>query len=312
MTDFFIEEYEELTAKYSQYIAISNQIYTLKSTDVDSLYESLENYIKQKDVDAAVFIDMMYDAYERNMNNREAYCLLYQKFIQNFNLTGNDPPFLQPNTTDDELIKMFLSDDVESLGIYIIQNHISDLDDLLQLAAYCGSLKCFRYLTSNGAQITRLCSDLSFAGRNNDIIKECVSAVKPTAQTLEDAVWSHCIDYAINLKIQYKYKCFNYHYNLEFFLYTFVLFKHAKRTEISMPDAAKFGIPSLIEYLHDKGHIIQKDFYGQNALNMAARHNLILTMRKIIELGEDINSKDNAGNTALHYTIRENANEGAL
>ncbi|EAY19870.1 hypothetical protein TVAG_129780 [Trichomonas vaginalis G3] len=85
---------------------------------------------------------------------------------------------------------------------------------LLELCCYYGSVDCFKLLiTKFHSEITQTCLQLSFLGRNADIMSECLKHQKPKRECMIYAIASHNIDFVtflmneFNININLNYCC---------------------------------------------------------------------------------------------------------
>ncbi|EAY14911.1 hypothetical protein TVAG_380210 [Trichomonas vaginalis G3] len=97
---------------------------------------------------------------------------------------------------------------------------------LLELCCYHGAVDCFKFLrTKFNSERTETCLNLSFLGRNKEIMSECLKHKKPNEWCMEYAIISHNIDFVTFLMNEYNieielYYCRKYN-NLESFLVYF-------------------------------------------------------------------------------------------
>ncbi|EAY05157.1 ankyrin repeat protein, putative [Trichomonas vaginalis G3] len=182
---------------------------------------------------------------------------------------------------------------------------------LLELCCYHGAIDCFKLLRSKfRSEITQMCLKLSFLGRNQEIMSECLKYQKPDEECMEYAIISHNIDfvtylmYEYNLEIDIYYLSFCGQYcNLESFL---------AYINISFHFSVKFNIPSLCAYFLSNGANINVKFFdGKTILHIAAKYNCKETAELFISHGININEKDDAGRTALHIAAESNNKETA-
>ncbi|EAY01926.1 ankyrin repeat protein, putative [Trichomonas vaginalis G3] len=182
---------------------------------------------------------------------------------------------------------------------------------LLELCCYYGSIDCFKILiTKNEAKISQECLQLSFLGRNAEIMNECLKYQKPNKECMKNAIISHNIDFVTFLMNQYNINI-NLDYcgefkNLESFL---VYFDQTHDFYKCFVYSAMFDTPSLSEFFLSLGpNINAKYTIGQTALHIAVSKNSKKTVEFLISHGANINEIDNSGQTALHIAER-NQNE---
>ncbi|EAY03161.1 hypothetical protein TVAG_345350 [Trichomonas vaginalis G3] len=83
---------------------------------------------------------------------------------------------------------------------------------LLELCCYHGAVDCFKFLrTKLDSEITQECLELSFLGRNPEIMSECLKYKEPYGQCMRYAIISHNIDFVTFFMNEY-----NLEINLEF------------------------------------------------------------------------------------------------
>ncbi|EAY17540.1 hypothetical protein TVAG_453680 [Trichomonas vaginalis G3] len=188
---------------------------------------------------------------------------------------------------------------------------------LLELCCYHGAVDCFKLLrTKFNSEITYKCLKLSFLGRNQEILSECLKYQKPDyycMECMEYAIISHNIDFVTFLMNEYSIPidlegCGRYN-NLESFL---VYFDRTNDFNECFNFSTMFNIPSLCEYFLSNGaNINEKDINGLTALHFAARYNSNETAELLISHGININEKDKDGKTALHNSAENNSKETA-
>ncbi|EAY09143.1 hypothetical protein TVAG_363580 [Trichomonas vaginalis G3] len=185
---------------------------------------------------------------------------------------------------------------------------------LLELCCYHGAVDCFKLLrTKFDSKITKTCLELSFLGRNKEIMSECLKYQEPDEECMFYAIISHSLDFVTflineyNLEINLNY-CGEYK-NLESFL---VYFDQTNDSCKCFINSAIFNIPSLCEYFLSNGaNIEDKDENGYTALQYAADYNSKEIVEVLILHGANVNEKDEDGYTALHYAAINNSLETA-
>ncbi|EAX97999.1 hypothetical protein TVAG_114510 [Trichomonas vaginalis G3] len=185
---------------------------------------------------------------------------------------------------------------------------------LLELCCYHGAVDCFKLLrTKFNSEITQMCLKLSFLGRNQEIMSECLKYQKPGYVCMEYAIISHNIDFVTFLMNEYNMEinliyC-GWYKNLESFLVYFDLTNDVNQCFVF---SACFNIPSLWEYFLSLGvNINGKDKFGNTALHLAAIYNSKEIAELLISHGANINEKDKYGQTALHLAAQNNSKETA-
>ncbi|EAY00071.1 hypothetical protein TVAG_196310 [Trichomonas vaginalis G3] len=126
---------------------------------------------------------------------------------------------------------------------------------LLELCCYHGAVDCFKLLrTKFSSEITKICLDLSFLGRNKEIMGECLKYQKPDEECMRYAIISHNIDFVTFLMNEYNieieiFYCGIYN-NLESFL---VYFDQTNDIKGVFVYSVMLNIPSLCEYFLSHG-----------------------------------------------------------
>ncbi|EAX88255.1 hypothetical protein TVAG_374210 [Trichomonas vaginalis G3] len=182
---------------------------------------------------------------------------------------------------------------------------------LLELCCYHGAVDCFKLLrTKFNSEITEICLKLSFLGRNQEIMSECLKYQKPDSYCMDYAIISHNIDFVTflmneyNLKIDLEY-CGIYN-NLESFL---VYFDQTNDVNNCFIKSTRFNIPSLWEYFLSHGaNINAKNKDGETALHVAARGKKE-TIEFLLSHGANSSLKDKDGKTALYIAAFGNKKE---
>ncbi|EAX94900.1 hypothetical protein TVAG_382850 [Trichomonas vaginalis G3] len=166
---------------------------------------------------------------------------------------------------------------------------------LLEFCCYHGAVDCFKFLrTKFKSEITQWCLILSFLGRNQEIMSECLKYQKPDYECMEFAIISHNIDFVAFLMNEFElrisiYDCGKYN-NLAAFL---VFFDQTNDINKCFAYSSMFNIPSLCEFFLSCGLSINTCFYdGRTALHCAAYNNSKETAEYLISHGANINQKD--------------------
>ncbi|EAY19948.1 hypothetical protein TVAG_402020 [Trichomonas vaginalis G3] len=184
---------------------------------------------------------------------------------------------------------------------------------LLELCCYHGAVDCFKLLmTKFHSKITQTCLELSFLGRNAEIMSECLKHQKPNDECMKNAIASHNIDFVTFLMNEYNininlYFC-GYNNNIESFL---VYFDQTNDVNKCLIYSTLFNIPPLCKYFLSHGATICKDLFGKTALHIAACCHSKETIEVLISHGANINEKDKNEQTALHYAACNNSKESA-
>ncbi|EAX99914.1 hypothetical protein TVAG_159340 [Trichomonas vaginalis G3] len=165
------------------------------------------------------------------------YGITLYKFKEFKEIKYENPNILSENT----IFRAIMNDDKERFIQFIeseefnkdktLYNHLYPiLPDkglsLLELCCYHGAVDCFKLLrTKFNSQITEICLRLSFLGRNQEILSECLKHQKPDGECMKYAIISHNIDFVTFLMNEHNIKidllaCGQYK-NLESFLVYF-------------------------------------------------------------------------------------------
>lgn len=214
----------------------------------------------------------------------------------------------------DPILSSISNDDVKSLieNANLMNSEIlkDDSKKLILLCSKYGALKCFRFLRSNGAEINKFCLDASINCGNNEILNECLQYQDPNNETLKQVIKGNNLDLFISIyhkiggDVHQIIKLAAEYINLPVFLYGIF-----SATNISITDAVKFGIPLLIEDIISVfPNVNLNDSRTILPLSAAAQKNCAQTALKLIELGADIDMKDNNG-SPLHYAAENNSVE---
>ncbi|EAY01633.1 hypothetical protein TVAG_292660 [Trichomonas vaginalis G3] len=183
---------------------------------------------------------------------------------------------------------------------------------LLELCCYHGAVDCFKLLrTKFNSEITQRCLQLSFLGRNQEIMSECLKYQTPDDDCMKYAIISHNIDFVTFLMNEYKLGidlkiCGNYN-NLDSFL---VYFDQTNDFNKCFAYSAMFSIPSLCEYFVSLGaNANEKNENEETALHYAAKSNNKETADLLISHGAKINEQNEFGDTPFHSAAKSNSNE---
>ncbi|EAY09665.1 hypothetical protein TVAG_060410 [Trichomonas vaginalis G3] len=120
---------------------------------------------------------------------------------------------------ENQKLEFSLFRDFNRLLVFHRENEFS----LLELCCYYGAVDCFKFLrTKFNSEITKRCLKLSFLGRNQEIMSECLKHQKPNYECMEYAIISHNIDFVTFLMNEYiigidPFACKKYN-NLDSFL----------------------------------------------------------------------------------------------
>ncbi|EAY17875.1 hypothetical protein TVAG_011000 [Trichomonas vaginalis G3] len=162
---------------------------------------------------------------------------------------------------------------------------------LLELCCYHGAVDCFKLLRSKfNSEITQTCLELSFLGKNPEIMSECLKYQKPDKECMRYAIISHNIDFVSFLMNEYNLninvKCCGKYKNLDSLL---VYFDQTNDFEQCFYYSVRFNIPSLCEYFLSHGaNINQKDTHRNTALHIAAKNNSKETAELLLSYGANI------------------------
>ncbi|EAX92038.1 hypothetical protein TVAG_141550 [Trichomonas vaginalis G3] len=238
--------YDELMARYKDYITAFDSIYKLNSNEkneISKVYKLIKtNLIETKIIMPDQMINIISEASNNNLrylNGYLAICkLIYDeyhpqnivrisKFFDYFAHKEYGIFFDEKNKYKvkkfeiDRLTKAILNDDQKAL-MHITQSknfnvkqkiknvfeHSSYIEySLLELCCFHGSVNCFNYLTSTyNSKITSHCLAYSFLHDNNEIREECMKAKKPNWGCMMNALVSHHNDYVLLLLKDKEFK----------------------------------------------------------------------------------------------------------
>lgn len=123
--------------------------------------------------------------------------------------------FLEEST----IYRAILNDDIESFISFTERDdfnpnkriktnlypmHWFDLS-YLELCCYHGSVNCFKFFTTKfNYELTNVCLEYSFLGRNPDIMSECLKHLKPTYACMDYSIVAHNIDFVSFLMNEYR------------------------------------------------------------------------------------------------------------
>lgn len=162
-------------------------------------------------------------------------------------------------------------------------------------------MRCFRFLRGNGDLISNDCLAFSFIGKNKDIIQECLIEIGDELKRIDimdTVIQINDEDYLISLHDQYKQ---SWHcttaassLNLKAFLINLCMLNEA---DIAFSCCGFFGISEIIELLHPMSSSKIKS--ASAALIRASCNNCLHSIKKLIELGANIEEFSELGTTAM-------------
>lgn len=203
---------------------------------------------------------------------------------------------------------------------------------LIENCCFCGSVECFKFLRSNGVEITKKCFDYSINGRSQFIINEYLQYFKPDKHTMLEAIKTHNFDIATSFEQMYGVEipidsvCL--YFDVKLFLY---LMSTSTKFDLLLKACFSFKIPdlfddvlslnsnieafnvleallsavhknniSIVTKLFERGaNIDSADYFGATPLMIAVKEHRVEVLAKLIELGANIEAKDKNGETAL-------------
>lgn len=224
----------------------------------------------------------------------------------------------------DTIYRAIMEDDIESFKSFTTRDEFDINQKLesklypksknglsfLELCCYHGSINCFRFLRSEfKSKITPESLQLSFLGKNDDILKECLNTILPTQKCMKYAIISHNVELVYSLVKDYKLNiavedCCKYNNVAAFFLY---LWNQNYPVPIWFAYSVYFNIAGLWEYFVSDGADVNYPYqYGITALHEAVNSNCYKLADYLISHGADVNAKDNYGKTILHVAAFQN------
>jgi ankyrin repeat protein len=179
---------------------------------------------------------------------------------------------------------------------------LSSAPTLLQVSAFFGSSRCFRYLFTMSANYRTVdaagCSILHFASAGGSL--ELLSMLQST-----DLDWAKC-DRAGNSCVHYA-AMFN-HLNIVAWLWATCmldLMVRNKRRMTPLHIAAMNGSGDAVRFLVRNGcGVNDRDANGLTPLHHAASRTDLGTVQALIECGADVTMRDNAGCLAYDWAAR--------
>lgn len=330
---------EDLRLKYSSYIDLSNCIYKLRHDDLSEIMKRIDNVVNDLNVDPFAFIHMISDVTYYRHGYLAEYTELYDLICKKYNLPDSlirshfffeDILYLKygkityakkrcQGKTLDDVIQLYpkdtemyylLHDDVRGFASVWDQKEKEYEDQsYLDYCAQYGSVKCFKFLRSNGFDITPETIGLSFVGQEKEIITECLDHLKkPTKEDMKLAILSHDMDIVIALKEKFGLevdleKC-SIHFNLEAFFYGFESYRK------SFPNCSSFGSLTLVEDFYR--NITHKQRNTVNSLNKnimfyAAGFNYTELVKYLLKLKVEREEFAEDGSTAYSTACENNA-----
>ncbi|EAY17292.1 hypothetical protein TVAG_266550 [Trichomonas vaginalis G3] len=172
---------------------------------------------------------------------------------KNLDLLSNDTIYRAIMNNDTERLIKF----TESGNFYVKNQRIKSKlypfsengYSLLELCCYYGSFDCFKFLrTKFKSEITQRCLNLSYLGRNQAIISECLNNEWPDEESLEYAIISHNINFVTYVMKENNFnidvECCGQYHNIEAFLIYFDLTNDANQCFF---ESTMFDVPHLTE-----------------------------------------------------------------
>ncbi|EAY21075.1 hypothetical protein TVAG_173330 [Trichomonas vaginalis G3] len=233
------------------------------------------------------FIKLMFETnnLDKSNLNEQKYLLLFNLFYLNEHKRGEHEFFSSDENTR-ELLQTF--HEPGSLPYLIITDSIDEFinatstipdfdynqkfhyQSLIDIAARSGSINCFKYLLSDGANVTKETLQNSFAGNNYEIIHILEEKHTPDVYCMNNAIKIHnneLITYLIDkykLRIQYD-RCANF-FNVSAFLQMLSLAKNANYLDREgnsiLIQITGIGAVPIMKFLIDKNVILTLQMNG--------------------------------------------------
>lgn len=341
------EQYEHLNTMYSDYMSVMHAIYYLDSSKIPDLILNLHNIITKHDIEPELFIKVMFRASLEAVHTLEAYAelifqfcskesisnkiikkyarfqlmysILAKKYSKELNIEDcteyNDQPIekLLNYNCDNDLLLAIYNDDLKSLIKIIDENNYDlnmsvDENKLIDWCAIYGSVKCFRFLRSNGQELESI--ENAISGRNQEIITEALQESDLDDSTMIKLIYRSIDSYQNDLAINMLMKSVNILMDAERItkvcnLQIFLFLLHNSDMKNAIACAVHFGIPSLIEKLIKFGFEIDvHDINSYSPLIIAAIHNYLSIAKMLIIHGANLNYKDDQNNKPLIFAVR--------
>lgn len=331
--------FEYFTNKYDYYLQIIDRLANLKANETDSLVSFLIEKITINKVYPEVIYQILSDSCELNIKYIREYWDIYDKiyqyckikpkiynsssiiyvlFAKKYNIkvqweleykSCKDKSFdevlnyFESNTT----MRCIIHDDIKGLKEIInIESEFNFNKEifgklLIDNCCFCGSVECFKFLRSNGVEITKKSLNYSIDGRNKFIINECLQNIVPDEDTMIEIIKIHDFEMAVSFSNLYDIEIPNDFVadllDLRLFLY---LISNSTKFDIFFHYSPLFRIDSLIDDIYNlRGNIKGIDENGQTPLFRAVSRNYIEGISKLVELGADVDAKDETGMTPL-------------
>lgn len=289
--DFDSETFELLSERYGDYISMVTRIYHLDTDDVDQFFAEIQGIIEKYHLSPHAVVEMIDSACQNNKRYLHGYWSLFNKVMDNYkidlteewqfcdtmialivkqykvnwNLSFNR----HESKTIEEILEVYPKDSILYAILHddihrfkdIVMNESIDLNkpinslQLIEWSALHGSLEIFRFLRSNGCEITNECFKQCFRCGNNEIIKECLQTqFQADDECMENAVIMCDLDCIIMLNSKYNLPIpDNYilsSFNLQAFLYKLCLDRPNYNNYLVK--SIIFGIPSLVEFILER------------------------------------------------------------
>lgn len=339
--------YERMMDKYGYYQDYIDHIININPQELDSLLKFIIDKYETNKINPHIIYETIAQVCENTLRYVREYWFLYDNFYQHckempylyadihiigalfvkkydIEIDWYDKYECCKDKDFDEILNYYdsnpimhciLYDDIKSLKEIIDSSLDFDFNQqlfeksLIENCCYCGALECFKFLRSNGVDITKRCLDNSILGRNKSIINECLQHVKPDNLTMNGVYETHDFDMALAFNQMYGFE-FNLDwisgaYDIKLFLYTL---SNATSYDDYFISAFDFKIQELIDDILGLGIDIKAKYMeGKTPLFIAACNDSPEVITKLVELGADINYKDEYGKTALFDAASTNS-----
>ena len=331
----FNEKYDS----YEKEAVISNLLnsYIAKENDASFYAHLFQHFVDFRPKERELFLDIL-DKLRTDYPEKEKKLIKAAEFaeLNLFQLVSKTDLFTsiyEPNTLE-YYIK---EDDIDSFQDYLSEKMYSNLNypirletdqpphfvawdtriSLLNLAAFYGSVKIFKYLLLNNCETSDDTFSYAVAGGSMEIIRICDQKSFKFKNCLKASVQFHRRDIAEWILLNFDFEevslwdCINYH-NYEAFLFFCINIKNHHETSFNgrtpLSLACERGHLCIVKYLIEKQgtRIEARDKYGMITIHVAASYgNLQIVKYLIEEQGIDKDYKDNFWRTPLHWAALE-------
>lgn len=342
----FETKFSKLQTKYADYIEIERQIFNMKPGECQDLVTKIIDFQKKTNFFPLILLSLISYGAEFNLRNLREYLSLYDQIKNKFDLHPNQKQISKTMTqiyanlypyeelhcyipedkkkhsleeifsfmNPDSILNIIFNDDIIKLQEFFMENPTTDFDlkiEAMPLIQHCcayGSIKCLRFLRSNGAKLTKSCLYSSIDGRNKEIISECLSVIPPDLLLVSPAIRAHDLDLFVTLYQTFDIPADSSFINpiliysfLEGFIY---LIAFANNLDSLFLYSCQLGIEELIFDIIDFGaNVNSVDYFNRTILFYNELAFYPETMLRLSTKGIDIEHKDDNQKTALFSAV---------